>query len=383
MLPRVDLKVRVHGRHPWFYRKMIVRPATRLPAGSAVHVRDRTGAPVGTGFYNGRTELALRLLTHETIDDVGALLLARLDEARALREDVLGLPAVTDAYRLVHSEGDGFPGLVLDRLGDTIVAQVFSLCMMQRLEPIGEHLLARARGTRLVLTADAEAARREGFERPPPAARRETEITEHGVRFVVQPGSGHKTGFFADQRDMRQLVRRLARGRSVLDLFCNSGGFSLAAMRGGARRALAVDLDEEAVAQVRTNAQRNALRVDAAHGDAFDVLREIDAGAHDLIVLDPPKWARGRGEVDAALARYGDLNRLALEKAAPGALLLTCSCSGAVGEPRFLRVVEEAAAAAARDARVLGVFGAGPDHPVAVECPETRYLKAVLLQIRA
>jgi 23S rRNA (cytosine1962-C5)-methyltransferase len=382
MLPRVDLKVRVHGRHPWFYRKMVARPAAPLPAGSAVHVRDKTGAPVGTGFYNARTELALRLLTREAVDDVDAVLRARLDQAQALREDVLRLPAVTDAYRLVHSEGDGFPGLVLDRLGGAIVAQVFSLCMMQRIEPIGEHLLERAPGTRLVLTADPDAARREGFERPPPSAPREAEISEHGVRFVVRPGHGHKTGFFADQRDMRQLVRGLARGRSVLDLFCNSGGFALAAMRGGARRALAVDLDEEAVAQVRVNAQRNALRVDAAHGDAFDVLREVAAGAHDLIVLDPPKWARGRGEVEDALRRYADLNRLALEKTRPGAVLLTCSCSGAVSEARFLRVIEDAAAAAGRDARALGVFGAGPDHPVAIECPETRYLKAVLLHVR-
>lgn len=380
-LPRLDLKVRVRGRHPWFFRKMIARPQRPLSPGSAVAVHDRDGALVGTGFYNGRTDLALRLLAADVVEDVDALLLRRLEAACALRERLLDLPAVTDAYRLVHSEGDGFPGLVLDRLGDTIVAQVFSLCMQQRLEAIGERLLERTPQPRLVLTVDPEAAKRESMDRVPPPPRREVEIREHGVHFVVQPGGGHKTGFFADQRDARQLVRGFAHGRTVLDLFCNSGGFGLAAALGGARSVRCVDLDEDAVAQTRTNAQRNRVTIDAAHGDAFDVLRQARPGHFDLLVLDPPKWASGKPEVDAATVRYGDLNRLAFEKAAPGALLLTCSCSGAVSEARFLRILDEAAVQARREVQVLRVLGAGPDHPVALACPETRYLKAVLAHV--
>lgn len=381
-LPELVLKVRVQGRHPWFYRKMIRKPERPLRSGGAVQVVDRERRFVGVGFYNPRTELALRMLAREPVEDPGAYLVAALDRALDLREQILRLPEVTNAYRLVHAEGDGFPGLVLDRLGDTVVAQVFALCLMDHMEALGEHLLRRAPGTRLVLTVDEQAAEREGIERPPRSRPHTTEVVEHGVRYEVQPGHGHKTGFFADQRDNRLLVRELARGRRVLDLCCHAGGFALAAARGGARTVLAVDLDEAAVAQARGNAARNGLRYEVRHDDAFEVLRGVRPGAHDLIVLDPPKWAAGRGEVEQGLRRYADANRLALAALSAGGILVTCSCSGAVSEDAFLRMLRGAAAEAGRDARILAVRGAGPDHPVALECPETRYLKVVALEVR-
>ena len=374
--------MRVTGRHPWFFRKMIRKPKVRIPAGAAVRVVDREGRPVGTGFYNPRTELALRMLAREPVADVDEHLLRLLDGAIDVREHLLRLPDVTNAYRLVHSEGDGIPGLVLDRLGEWIVAQVFSLAMHERMEPHGERLLQRYPGARLAMAVDADAAAREGIERPPPVRPAETQVVEHGVRFAVQPGSGHKTGFFADQRDNRQMVRALARGRRVLDLFCHAGGFALNAAAGGAKAVVAADLDEAAVAQARANAAANRARIEVRHGDAFDVLRETAAGAFDLIVLDPPKWALGRGEVAAGLVRYADVNREALRKLDGGGLLVTCSCSGAVSEEAFLATLRDAAAQARRDTRVLAVRGAGPDHPVALECQETRYLKVAVLQVR-
>lgn len=381
-LPQIRLKVRVQGRHPWFYRKMIDKPQRALPAGAAVRVVDRDGDAVGTGFYNPRTQLALRMLDRTEIEQPQRWLEQRLVAAADLRDHTLRLPEVTTGYRLVHSEGDGFPGLVLDRLGDSIVAQVFSLCMHEHIEGLGEQLLARYPGTRLVLTIDTEAARREGIPRCPPPVEHETEVIEHGVRFAVRPGHGHKTGFFADQRDQRQHIRALAEGRRVLDLFCCGGGFGISAALGGAREVVAADLDEVAVGVAIDNAKRNDVRMHSEHADAFDVLRDTRSGAFDLIVLDPPKWATGKGEIDSALRRYRDLNRLALSVLEPGALLLTCSCSGAVSEERFLATLREAAAQAGRDAAVWHVAGAGPDHPVALECPQTRYLKAVLLQVR-
>lgn len=382
VLPEVHLAVRVSGRHPWFFRKMVRKPARPLPGGSPVRVVDRDGIFVGVGFYNSKSELALRMLARAEVDDVDAYLRTLLDRALTLRDDVLQLPRVTDAYRLVHAEGDGFPGLVLDRIGDALVAQVFTRCMLERIEPIGEALRTRFPKARLLLTADRDACEREGFAPPPPVRAQTTEVTEHGARFSVVPGHGHKTGFFADQRDNRQLVRGLARTRAVLDLCCHAGGFAVHAALGGAKRVLAVDLDEEAVALVRDNAARNRTRIETRHGDAFDVLRDVAPGAYDLIVLDPPKWIAGKGGIDAGAPRYVDLNREALRKLRPGGLLVSCSCSGALASDHFEALLRQAACDAAKDVRILYRRGAGPDHPVALECPETSYLKVRVLQVQ-
>jgi len=376
------LKVRVNGRHPWFYRKMIQKPDPPVAAGSVAVVRDREGSLVGTGFYNPRAELALRMFSGDAVKDVPAHFAEALRQAALLREEALALQRYTDAYRLVHAEGDGFPGLVLDKLGDALVAQVASLGMLQQLEPLGEWLLRRYPGSRLVLLQDKDWAEREGMDKLPRPAPVATNVREHGLTYAVVAGTGHKTGFFADQRDNRWLVRNLAKGRAVLDLCCNSGGFAMNAVTGGAAKVIAADLDEAMVDQTRTNAAANRLKLAAVHGDAFDLLRDAQPGAHDLIVLDPPKWVHHKDDLDAGMPRYFDLNRLALDKVARSGLVVTCSCSGSVSEDQFLRMLRDAAAAARRDVRVLHVRGAGADHPVALECPETRYLKVAVLQVR-
>lgn len=381
-LPQLRLKVRVHGRHPWFYRKMIQKPEAPLPAGSACVVRDRDGELVGTGFYNPRAELALRMFADEPVQDVGGHFLQALHTAVQLREDVLQLPRTTDAYRLIHAEADGCPGLVLDKLGQAFVAQVASLGMLQQLEPLGEWLLRKYPGSKLVLLQDKDWAEREGMEKLPRPQSVATTVREHGLTYAVQAGTGHKTGFFADQRDNRWLVRQLSRGRAVLDLCCNSGGFAMNAVAGGAAKVLAADLDEAMVEQTRTNALANKQTLTAVHGDAFELLREAQPGAHDLVVLDPPKWIHHKDELETGMGRYFDLNRLGFEKVARGGLVVTCSCSGSVSEDSFLRMLRDAGAAARRDVRILHLRGAGPDHPVALECPETRYLKVAVLQVR-
>ncbi len=381
-MPELRLKIRTHGRHPWFYRKMIQKPESALPAGCAAIVRDRDGQMVGTGFYNPRAELALRMFADDIVADVPAHFVEALRTAVLLREEVLGLPKVTDAYRLVHAEADGFPGLVLDKLGTAFVAQVASLGMLQQLEPVGEWLLRKYPGSKLALLQDKEWAEREGMDKLPRPAALSTTVTEHGVRYAVEAGTGHKTGFFADQRDNRLIVRSLSKGRSVLDLCCNSGGFAMNAVLGGAAKVVAADLDEVMVAQTNHNAAANKLKLTTVHGDAFDLLREAQQGAHDLIVLDPPKWVHHKDEVETGMGRYFDLNRLAFEKVARSGLVVTCSCSGSVSEGDFLRTLRDAAAAARRDARVLMLRGAGADHPFALECPETRYLKVAVMQVR-
>jgi len=381
-LAEVRLKVRASGRHPWFYRKMIQKPKEPLPAGGAVKVRDRDGRLVGTGFYNPRAELALRMFADGEVRDLRGHFVEQLDQAIRLREEVLQVTRVTDAYRLVHAEADGFPGLVVDKLGGAIVAQVASLGMQAQLEPVGESLLRHYPKARLVLLQDKEWTEREGMEKLPRPQPVETNVREHGIRYRVRAGTGHKTGFFADQRDNRLTVRMLARNRDVLDLCCNSGGFAMNAAKGGAVRVLAGDLDEAMVAQTRENMEANDLRFECVHADAFDMLRDAKQGRHDLVVLDPPKWVANKNELEAGLQRYADLNRLGIEKVARGGVVVTCSCSGSVSEERFVRMLRDAAAAARRDVRVTALRSAGGDHPFALECPETRYLKVAFLQVR-
>ncbi len=360
---------------------MIRKPEKVIPAGSACLVYDKNDDFVGTGFYNPRTDLALRMLGRERIDDPERELAVRLEQAIDYREKDLQLPKVTNGYRIIHGEADGFPGLLLDRLGDAVVGQLFSLCMESRMEDLGHLLRHHYSNCRLILTVDDIARKREGMRNLPPPASFMTEVREHGIRYRVEPGHGHKTGFFADQRDNRQRVRSLAKGRRVLDLCCNSGGFGLNAVKGGARSVLCADLDEAAIEQVNTNAKLNGMKLQAEHADAFDLLRDLRVGQYDLMILDPPKWARGKKEIGQGLRRYKDFNKLAFAKLEPGALCVTCSCSGAISEDMFLSTLREAAAMAGRDFRIRYLGGPGLDHPVALEVPETRYLKVLVLEV--
>lgn len=381
-LPELTLKVRATGRHPWFYRKMVQKPQEQIAAGSVCKVHDRDGRLCGSGFYNPRAELALRMFADHAIADAKEHFLEALRQAVRLREKVLNLPEVTNAFRLIHAEADGFPGLILDKLGDAIVAQVASLGMRQQLEPLGEWLLSHFKNSRLILQQDKDWAEREGMEKLPFAQPIATTVFEHKLSYAVQAGTGHKTGFFADQRDNRLLVRSLAKGRSVLDLCCNSGGFAMNAEVGGAAKVLAGDLDELMIEHTQENVRRNHLGLTAVHGDAFDMLRDAEPSKYDMIILDPPKWVANKTQIEAGLARYFDLNRLGFEKVDRGGLLITCSCSGSVSEDSFLRMLRDAAAAARRDVRMLHLRSAGADHPFALECPETRYLKVAVMQVR-
>ncbi len=381
-LPIIRLKLEVQGRHPRFFRKQIQKPEHPLPPGSLVRVIDRTGRPIGFGFYNSRATSALRLISR------GKKLAAdwleqRLATAIDLREKLLRLPRDTDGYRLVHAEGDGLPGLVIDKLGPALVAQLSSRGLEQRIEEIGSFLLQRYPGAQLLLSIDPSDRAREGLSHPGSGPGQPIELSEHGLRYQVVPGGAHKTGFFCDQRDNRLAIRAYAKGRRVLDLCCNAGGFAMQAARAGAKSILAVDLDEEAVARTRSNARRNKLKLDVRQADAFDILRGLKKGEHDLLILDPPKWVQQKSEIERGLARYRDLNREAFKKCEEGAIVVSCSCSGLVDEGGFIRTVREAAAQARRDVQILSLRGAGPDHPIALEVPESRYLKVLTMRVGA
>ena len=384
-LPQVRLKIERRSSHPWIFQKMVEKPAGRLPPGSVVDILDRDGRWVGRGFYNGHSRIALRVLTTdpaEAIDD--AFFARRLAQAIALRRDWLGLDAVTDAYRLVHAEGDGLSGLVVDRFGPTLVLEFFAAGMYRFRSVIQDALAAHYPGSRFYWFAEEHIQKQESFdcrlpEPPPPDV-----ITEHGLRFRVTPGSKHKTGFFLDQRDNRRELASFCAGRRVLDLCCNTGGFAIyAKVRGGADEVIGIDLDEQAIALAKQNANLNQARIRFVQADLFPWLRDVIATGQrfDVVVLDPSKQTRAREEVSAALKRYLDMNRLALQVVAPGGIFLTCSCTGLVSEEMFLDTLRRAAWQAGRTVQVLRVSGAAPDHPFLVHVPEGRYLKAVFCRV--
>jgi 23S rRNA (cytosine1962-C5)-methyltransferase len=384
-LPRIKLKIARRSSHPWIFQKMVERPVSRLPPGSVVDIVDRDDQWVGRGFYNGHSRIALRVLTtdlQEIIDD--AYFTHRLARAIELRRDWLGLDEVADSYRLVHSEGDGLSGLVVDRFGPILVVEFFAAGMFRFRAAIMEALTAFYPGSRFYWFAEEHVQKQESFDCRAPDPPAPEVINEHGIRFRVAPGSKHKTGFFLDQRDNRLKLAGFCKDRRVLDLCCNTGGFAVyAKAKGGAEEVTGVDLDEEALAMARGNANLNQARVRFIQADLFSWLRDIlpSGQRFDVVVLDPAKQTRDREEIDYALKRYFDMNRLALQAVAPGGIFLTCSCTGLIGEADFLETLRRAAWQAGRTLQVLHIGGAGADHPFFVHVPEGRYLKAIFCRV--
>jgi 23S rRNA (cytosine1962-C5)-methyltransferase len=384
-LPQVRLKIERRSAHPWIFQKMVEKPAVRLPPGSVVDIVDRNGQWAGRGFYNGHSRIALRVLTAdpaEAVDD--AFFAGRLARAVELRRGWLGLDAVSDAYRVVHSEADGLSGLVIDRFGPVLVLEFFAAGMYRWRAAIQEALAVHFPDSRFYWFAEEHVQKQESFDCRSPEPPESAVITENGVRFRVAPGGKHKTGFFLDQRDNRKLLASFCAGRRVLDLCCNSGGFAVYARAlGGADEVTGVDLDETALALARQNAGLNGVRARFVQADLFPWLRDVIASGQrfDVVVLDPAKQTRDREELDFALKRYLDMNRLALQAVAPGGLLLTCSCTGLVSEGDFLESLRRAAWQAGRTAQVLRLAGAGADHPFLLHVPEGRYLKAAFCRV--
>ncbi|HET6204977.1 MAG TPA: class I SAM-dependent rRNA methyltransferase [Planctomycetota bacterium] len=382
---QVRLKTDKFGVRPWVFRKMVARP-DGVEDGDIVEVLDRSGRFVGTGFYNGRSTVALRFLdrgARREIDD--AYFRKALRDAIYLRRSVLDLERVTDAYRVVHSEGDGLSGLIVDRYADVLVIEPTSIGFW-RLAPRISALLREAfPGTETIVRVDERVAGLEGFDAGPPPPSRLTTIRESGLSFRVDAGAGHKTGFFLDQRDHRARFAGYCRGKTVLDGCCYTGGFGIhARARGGAGRVLAVDLDEKALDLARENAAANGAAVEFVHADLFDFLRQAAAGPKfDAAVLDPPKLASDRDGLPRALAFLRDLNALAIRVLKNNGLLLTCCCTGLVSPSTFLGTLRKAAAIAGSEIRFHEVGGASPDHPVAPNFPESRYLTAVYASVRA
>lgn len=384
-LPKVSLKIERRSSHPWIFQRMVEKPPRRVPNGSVVDIHDRDGSWVARGIYNGHSRITLRVLTsdpNEAIDE--AFFERKIDRAIALRKDWLKLDEVTDAYRLVHSEADELSGLVVDRFGPLLVLEFFSAGMYRFREVIQKGLLKHYPESRFYWFAEEHVGKQESFDCRSPEVPEPFVIREHGLRFRVAPGSKHKTGFFVDQRDNRQFLARFCGGKKVLDLCCNSGGFAVYAKAlGGASEVTGVDLDEEAIALAKQNANLNHAQVKFTQADLFAWLRDIlpSGQRFDTVILDPAKMTRDRESIDLALKKYLDMNRLAMQAVAPGGLFLTCSCTGLVSEEIFLDTFRKAVWQAGRKAQIFRVSGAGGDHPFMADVAEGRYLKAVFCRL--
>jgi 23S rRNA (cytosine1962-C5)-methyltransferase len=316
---------------------------------------------------------------------------------------VLQLDDVTDAYRLIHAEADGLPGLVIDKLGDVLSLECFSIGMYQRAEAIVD-LAAPLVGTKhYLIRGGPSTMSQEGFEAVDQASNelpKRITIQEFETRFRVDFASGHKTGFFCDQRDNRKLLAGFCEGKTVLDLCCYTGGFAVQAKRlGGAKEVIGVDLDAEPLELAKENANLNQVRIKFTQADAFAYIRDMLAGNRqfDVVVLDPPKLIRSRAELEEGTRKHLDLNRLAMRLVAPGGMMATFTCSGLLSHDEFRRLIyasarqagRQVAAAthergtrhAARDVQILAHTGAAPDHPIATHCPETEYLQGVFMRV--
>ena len=393
-----DLARHLRGGHPWVFRRALAKPPAGLPPGAIVDVTEN-GRFVARGYYDPHSHITVRVLTLDPAEAIGPhFWRSRIARAVALRRAVVPFsdPEVTDCVRLVHGEGDGLPGVVADLYGRFAVLKLYSA----GLSPHRGHIVEALRGEldlagvygrdddtepageedEMALEDDSGASRPArgqvlwGAEPPDPVL-----VRENGVRLAVDVRGGQKTGMFLDQRENRLALRRYGRGvRRALNCFSYTGGFSLALALGGAREIVSVDRDASALQLARRNFELNALDP-KAHGfeaaDVLDYLRDGAKGRFDLVVLDPPAYAKTQKAVPAALDGYASLHRAALGALSPGGVLATASCSARVTPEDFLGAVREAAAKTKADLTLLEERRQPPDHPIRLSFPEGRYLK--------
>lgn len=377
------VEIKTFTFHPTIYKSMVGKASPDAKAGDVVTIYDRRGQVFGAGLYNPRARVPLRVYRHGEDEFGEADFLGLLERAVAFRQSTLNLDGASEAYRVAHSDGDGLSGLVVDKLGDTLSVQVHSLGVHQRLRDWLPFLKERLGASQAVVEVDERVAEIEGIRLDAALSDevRFAKFEENGVLYEADFRDGHKTGFFCDQRDNRRKFAGLAEGKEVLDVCCYTGGFALSAVvRGGAKEATAVDLDEKAIAQAKRNANLNGqARVSWTHCDAFSFMRQMQRNGRqwDLVNLDPPKLIFSRETEAEGVKKYEDLNQLASTLVRPGGILATYSCSGQLSAEDFEKLVIRSAHRAGRRLQIFDRTGAGPDHPVMSNCPESRYLKAI------
>lgn len=381
--------------HPWVFSGAIATDTSGLEEGATVKIAAADGSLLGIGHYQiGSIAVRLLVMGREaaSLAETGfdeSFYINRLAEAFRLRQSLRLIRPDNNAYRLVHGEGDFLPGLIVDIYGDTAVVQAHSVGMHYARNIIADAL------TSLPELAIANVYYKSETTLPFKAqldpvndyilgSYSGNEALENGLRFHIDWLRGQKTGFFVDQRDNRSLLERFARGRRVLNMFCYTGGFSVYAMRGEAKKVVSVDSSAKAIALTDANVGLNFpgdTRHEAVAVDAFRYLADMEQDAFDLIILDPPAFAKHRGAIRNALRGYQRLNAAAMEKIAPGSILFTFSCSQAITREQFRLAVFSAAAQTGRRVRILHQLTQPADHPVNIYHPEGEYLKGLILYV--
>ena len=390
LILKADREKSLLRRHPWVFSGAVARVVGDPETGDSVAVRAASGEFLAWAAYSPASQIRARVWSwHEAERIDAALLQARLRQALAARAPLLSAMD-SDAMRIVHGESDGLPGVIADRYGDVAVLQLLSAGAERWRSEIADGVRELTGCACVYERSDADVRGLEGLPvrsglihgALPDAG---VQMLEHGIAYAVDVATGHKTGFYLDQRDNRRRVGELARGREVLNCFCYTGGFTLNALAGGAESVLSIDSSAQALAQARDNLARNdldAARADWLEADVFKQLRLLrDQGrSFDLIVLDPPKFAPTAAFAEKAARGYKDINLLAFKLLRPGGLLASFSCSGGVSADLFQKILAGAALDAEADAAIVGRFTAAADHPVLLSFPEGDYLKGLLLR---
>jgi 23S rRNA (cytosine1962-C5)-methyltransferase len=372
--------------HPWVFGNEV---ETLLPPaldGESVDCRDAKGRLLGSGIYNSRSQIVWRRFSREHAVFDEAFVRRALDRAIERREALAPTAAGPVARRLVWSESDDLPGLVVDQFGDVLVVQTQTLATEKRLEAILGALSERLHPAEIIVRNDAPIRRLEGLLAEVRTfsgrAYEPRWVTIGGMEYWLDLAGGQKTGFYLDQTREHAKVARYTTGRRVLDCFCNQGSFALHAAKAGATQVLGLDSSEEAIALARRNAERNGIGgVEFSVVNVFDYLAEKDATMWDVIVLDPPPFARSKSALANALRGYKEINLRAMKRLTLGGVLATYSCSHHVTAEVFRDVIAEAAHDAKRKAQVLEFSHQPPDHPVLVTMPESEYLRGYILRI--
>lgn len=380
----VKPRARLFHGHDWVYASEVQKTFGNPQSGDVITLKDFRDRPLGTAIYNAESQIVARRISRRKQELDLEFFQRRLTRALALRERL----GFTDpVYRLVWSEADGLPGIVIDRYGDHFVLQTLTVAMDQRKELIVTALQSLFTVAAVIERNDASIRKAEGLE-PVVGVLAGTwngpmKIEVNGIQQEVDLLEGQKTGIYLDQLDNYAAVARLATGKSVLDCFCNQGGFALHAAKGGATSVLALDVSAGAVAATLANAERNALKVEAQEANVFDWLNEAESKEQrfDLIVLDPPSFTKSRKAVGGAMRGYKEIHLRALRLLNPGGLLATYCCSHHVSESEFFDVICDASVDAKRTLRLIERHSQRRDHPIIATLPETQYLKGFVFEM--
>lgn len=379
-------------RHPWVFSGAIGKTGGRPDSGGTVDILSSDGKWLARGAYSPESQIRVRVWTFDPEEEISPGFFGlRLRQAMQSRRTI-GIEQTTNAFRLVNSESDGLPGLIVDRYDGFLVCQFLSAGAERWKDAIVSELQRLTPCMGIYERSDADVRLKEGLlpsagclsgDEPPEVL----EIHEHGCTYLVDIRHGHKTGFYLDQRDNRACVARYASGREVLNCFSYTGAFSVASLKGGATHAVNVDSSGSALELASRNAAINGIDMGSMENvetDVFTLLRRYrDAGRQfDMVVLDPPKFAESRGQIVRASRGYKDINLLALKILRPGGILFTFSCSGLMERDLFQKIVSDAALDAGREAGIIHWLTQSSDHPVSLNFPEAGYLKGLVCLVK-